>query len=414
MLEKTIIIQSNILGINGGTVKVDEAGWQQYLGVNFSRLANGGFEKYKHCSFEFSQPNNSDKRVVNGFADFADFNNYVTNAFSDGTNYTSNIKLTIFMDIDVKMKSPTLYAKNSKLGQFKGGNVREGYRKGKFVEYFDDSAWHDTDIPHNMVEIWKEAFGGEDLTDAFVTNNPKEFKPCFWTKKDCDKLGNIKSGQVIDLYFGSTRRRMYNTTDSNPATDTLYVSDIADVETDGQFLVAGNVHSPKYFILSADSGGGYNDFYHGDLGTRHSGTVYGAASNPYTVIAVYPIQNTVGGKVLRAIYITPVGVDTVYWDFIEDKDYRVFSVNKPVQGTIKLKEIPFNTHGDGNRLGRINIANLVDLDRDSTSESQFKGVGDIHIVYQNKLTGKFSDLSQSKLVQIKDLRFRVPFFKLVS
>jgi len=54
------------------------------------------------------------------------------------------------------------------------------------------------------------------------------------------------------------------------------------------------------------------------------------------------------------------------------------------------------------------------LDKHNTSENMFNSQGDngIYFVYQEKISGKISPLSQQKLQQVNDLRFRFPFFKL--
>lgn len=409
MLNKTIIVDKGVLGFGGQNISTSYGDFTTgHLIKYFGSTIAFNFNGYKHLSFSF-QEIGGDKTVVNGFLDDSSFLTFINNKYSDGISYTTEVELTIYMDIDEKMPPLTIYAKNAKLGQLKG---RRKYRTGKIVESDYPSSWSDPSLVDHLRRFWEDIFS-EDLTSAFLNAHPKEMKGMFWTKKDCDKLGVPPAGTSVGRADGSMK--LYCVQDSNPGTDTIVVSDMSVAFINGKSAFVSTVTSPKYYVLREQKildvmGTGAMDW---GLGMSSS-----SLKDNHSIISVHGIQISAdlgsGVKTYRAIRIDPVGVDTIYFDYLDDQKYRVFSITRAMNSNVRLKELPFNTNGV-QRLGRVKISDWLSSDyNDSTSNSIIKGIGDTHFVYQDKITGKFSDLSQSKMRHIKDLRFRVPFFSLVS
>lgn len=417
MLDKTIIIDRGVIGTVGKNVRTVFSDFaNKFLIKYFGATIAKAFYRYKNLSFSFRVPNAdnpipNESRIINGFTDENAFLSFFNGAFSDGTKYNDNVEITVFMSIDEKIVAPTIYAKNSKIGQFKG---RGNYRKGKTVEQAYTFSWDDLTIVQHMRRFWLDIFS-EDLTQLFITNNPS-IKTIFWMKKDADKLGVCAANVIVGAQNGY--RGLYCVEDSNPATDTLVMKTMADAGVAGVNARASSVTTPKYYILDP----GRNMYIYGssamDWGARVSGGNRVLSGN-YSVVSVHGIQFSadLGGgiKTYRAIKVDPVGVDTLYFDYVKPSRYRVYSVTKTRNGNMKMKEISYSLNGDGQRLGRVPIGNWLNNDfSDGANEGIGTGVEDTHLIYQDIITGKFSNLSQSKMRMLRDLRFRVPFFTLIS
>lgn len=409
---KRITIDRGVIALSGG-INTNENDWrQQYLRKYFGATLSTRFDTYKFLSFSFQETGNTSHVAVrHSFASLTEFINFINTEFATAGSYNSPIELTLFMNVDTKILEPTLYAKNSKLGQLCG---RNGYRTSRFVESDNDSSWDDLSIVRHLQRLWLGIFS-EDLTETFIQNNPKELKGCFWTKRDCDKMGVLKDSATIEK--GGSGRKLYNVNGSDPATNVVDSVLHSDALFSSYDMKVSTITTPKYYIL--DNTGGWNEItsqnFSNDLGDRVSGLYRTLSGRGYSVIAVHGIQiNHSNGNTYRALYITPVGVDTVYFDYVDSNKTKVWAVKKAPNGTIRMNPLSFSTIGV-QRQGRIDTGDWLMLDQsDTTSESESKGQGSTHFVYQDISSGKFSKLSESKMVQIKDKRFRVPFFHLVS
>jgi len=398
----------------GQSINPDQLQWSDQNFVKyFGSTLRYRFNSYKHLTFNFIDHTTGLSHIVNGFADWTGFSDFMGTTLSDGVNYHS-VELILTMEFDEKIKEPTLYAKNRVVGGFNAGKK---YRRAKFVEQDRGSGWYYASVPSFLRNIWLSIFG-EDLTENFIKAN-NSIKRCFWLKKDPDRGGVIKGGMILDDSHGNNRI-MYNSTDSVPGNPgTLVTGETSDVWGDGQDLVAGNNNPPKYYIIgdnnslvieshmATDAQGGR------DYGTRMSGLYRSLNGQNYSVVAVNGVQNSVAGKTLRALHISPVGVDTFYCDFIDSKKYRVWAVKKFDNGQMSMKELSFSTDGF-QRLGRWGIGDIMNFDNDTGSESVAKGQYSIYFVYQEINSGKFSRFSQQVVRDIKDLRFRLPIFRLTA
>lgn len=407
MLNENIIIDKGVLGLLDGEVDNNFNLFSTHLVKYFGATLAHNFNTYKNLSFSFQAIGGS-KTVVNGFPSKDEFVTFINNKYSDGSYYTSEVELTIYMDIDVKMISPTLYAKNSKMGQFKG---RDEYRTGRIVEEGYDF-WNDSNLIEFLRKMWSDMFS-EDLTTTFLTNHP-EMKGMFWTKKDADDLG-VCSTLIEVGNGGNSKVKLYCVDDSDPSTDNLVMSDMNVAQLHNARAYVGQVKQPKYYIFNGIK---TLDIIHNALSWSIGVPIRDLVGYNYSIINVHSIQITAdlgsGVKTYRALKIDPVGVDTIYFDYIDNTKYRVYSVTRAMNGNMKMKEIPFST-GGFQRLGRVGTSQWLNLDKnDSTSQSLSKGLNDTHFVYQDKISGKFSRLSKSKMRQVKDARFKVPFFSLVS
>ena len=411
MINDNIIIDRAVLGFNGGGLVTSVAQFQGKLNKDFgATLAHRFDDVYKYVTFSFRGVRYGKKFTRHGFNDINEFLTFINNSYSnDGSTYNDDIEIIVYLDVDTKMTAPTLYAKNSRMGQLKN---KGSYRKDIIIEQsVGVSNYSDSLVPEVMRNLWYEVFS-EDLTISWIQNQPK-FKYCFWLQKDPDRAGVPPANFIIDPSFSArTQRKMYNSTDSVIGSS-LVINEKSDVQNDGQQLVLSNVTPPRYFVLKASLDGSWDKIWSGDWGARIP-NMADAINSGYTVLNVHGIENVVGGKTLRALFISAVGVDTVYWDFIDPNKYRVFSIKKSPQGNLRMKMIPFPKTGNGNRLGRVDTSEWFDADtNDNTSTSFTKSQGDTYFVYQDIRTNKFSPLSQSKMKMVRsNSRFRIPYFVL--
>ena len=412
-----IIVDKGILPLSAKALNTNYSYWGASIFFKyFGSTLRYYFDNYRKLSFGFKNMNSpAIKYTRNGFNDFADFVDFVNNKFGDGTSYTTNVELEIYMDIDTKIPEPTIYAKNSMMGALSG---RNGYRTSKFVFDKEGGAINNNVFITVLRNIWLECFG-EDLTEAFIQNHRADFAKMFWVKKDNDRLGIIQVGLELSP-SGSSQRYLYNSTKSDPATDTLVIGTTTEANNASPQakMYAGTYAPPKVFVY--ETGNYSNVLLVADFNGRRIPYRSLAGSQGYSTIVAMPVEvhfDNGNGTVdtYRAIHLSPVGVDTVYIDFVDNTEISLFSVRKYPNGNMRIKEIPFTTNGDGQRLGRLSNSKWLDFDvNDTKSEGTDKGMGEVYFAYREIGSGKFSRLSSSKLTMFKDNRFHLPVFTLNS
>jgi len=389
-----------------GTFTNSENTWKNEKFIYyFGGTLGSAFDNFKTLTFEFYDYDTKVTKIRNGFSDFSDFETYVRNELGNTVlGEYHNIGLKLYLEIDDKISTLDVYAKNALYGALQG---RSDYRKGRYIQS-GYPGFHDLSLPTLVANIWNNHFS-DNMTSTFITNNT-DMKMCIYTR-DGDRTGVIKDGLQLQGMNNSTSRLLFNTTDSDIPGNTLVTGQAHTLANLGNVFSAGSDgNNPRYMICENSN--------HSILEEKEVGVIINDfyrlyKDHDYSAIHTTGFRFTSGGKEYHALFISPIGMDTVYFNHFDTTKYRILAIKKANNSVMSVRTIDIISDGIGNKIGRVGTARwTITTSDDKNVGSKYKV--SYHFVLQDIASGKCSNLSGSKMELQSDVRFRFPFYTLVS